>query len=324
MTIPANIRNTGYERKVDAILDILDGEDNEWSPLSLQALTEMGNIWYVDSVDGGASYDGKSWGTAFSTITLAVAAASAGDTILMKGSFSEAVTCSLASVRFIGVGTNPKGCIWTAPTVAASFCLKPSANYISVKNIYFKPVIYTTSGVPSAIRLSGSNWLTIENCRFQGQTDSYTAIYSPVCDSDNVHIRNCEFYYMNTATNGAAIKGVEAGGLSYSGWVIENCIFNSCTTDIDINGRVCVLRNNIHPVGGITAAGAVNAAVTGVCIDLSGTSSGGNTVTGCSLAGAYTSTLYIGGAAADNWAGNYAAITTTYAPNGISVPAKPA
>ena len=283
-----------------------------------------GKVWFVDSVNGVDTYNGATWSQAFKTIAVAVAACDAGDTIFIKGTFSEAVTCSKAGVRFIGAGANPRSASWTAPTVAGSFCLKLAAAYCHVENIYFKPVIYVSSGIPSAIRLSGANWTTIKGCRFQGQTGSYKAVYSPVCDSDNVHISGCEFFYMNTATDGAAIFGAEAGGLSYSGWVIEDCDFNSCTTDIDINGRACILRRNTHPIGGITAAGAVNAAVTGVAIDLSGTSSGGNTVTGCALAGAYTSTLYVGGAAGDNWAGNYAAITTTYCPHGVTLPAKPA
>ena len=127
---------------------------------------------------------------------------------------------------------------------------------------------------------------------------------------------------MNTSGHGQAILGVEAGGLSYSGWLIQNNRFNSNIVDIDINGRSCVLQGNIHPIGGIDSTGALGA-ITTKAIDLSGTGSGGNTVTGCSLAGAYTSSLYTGGASQDNWAGNYAAITATYCPNGITVPTKP-
>jgi hypothetical protein len=299
---------------------------NEVSRSTLQFLNgaNVGTAWFVDGTSGVDTNGGKTWSAALKTIAKAVTLVSADDTIFLKGTFSEAVTCSTAGVRFIGVGTTWKQTSWTAPTVAGSFCLKIAAANVEVANIYFKPVIYTSSGIPSGIYLSGANWAYIHDCRFQGQTGSYKAIYSPVCDSDNVHIVGCEFLYMNTATHGCGIFGVEAGGLSYSGWVVADCIFNSCTTDIDFNGRACTLKGNIHPIGGITAAGAVNAAVTGVAIDLSGTSSGGNTVTGCSLAGAYTSTLYIGGAAGDNWAGNAAAITSTYCPNGITVPAKPA
>jgi hypothetical protein len=277
-----------------------------------------GAIWYVDSVNGVAGNSGKTWQAPFLTIAAAVAAASAGDTIMLFGSFSEAVTCAKASIKFIGAGAGPKEAIWTAPTVAASFGLSPTANYITVENIYFKPVIYTSSGVPSAIRLSGSNWLTVQNCRFQGQTGSYTAIYSPVADSDNVRILDCEFLYMNTATNGCAILGVEAGGLSYSGWRIENCIFASNLQHINVNLRAGTIRGCTFTEYGVAPSGAITQLCT-KSIDLSGTSSGGNVVTGCILGGAYTDTLYTEGASGDVWRGNFVAITATTGAYGVSV-----
>lgn len=286
-------------------------------------LRSKGNYWFVNSATGAnAAGAGRDPDSPFLTIAYAVAAASAYDTIvLMEGSsFSEAVTCSLAGIRFIGNGPCPKAVQWTAPTVAASFCLKPSANYISVENIYFKPVIYVTSGVPSALRLSGSNWLTVENCRFQGQTDSYTAIYSPVCDSDNVHILDCEFYYLNTATNGCAILGVEAGGLSYSGWVIERCKFHSCLKGVDINGRACTIMDCIFAEYGINPAGAIAQLMT-TGIDLSGTSSGCNVVTRNHLPGDYSTARFVAGASGDSWVGNFCddVAEAEVGDNGISI-----
>jgi len=266
--------------------------------------SSRGTTWYADS-NVTASGDGKDWTNAWKTIAEAVTAASAGDTILMFGSFNEAVTCAKASITFQGAGNNPKDCQWTAPTVAASFCLTPTANYIRTDNIYFRPVVYTTSGVPSAIRLNGSNWFHCTNCRFQGRGGSYAAIYSPVCNSDNVHILNCEFWYMNTATNGICISGVEAGGLSYSGWVIERCEFMSSLQGIDINGRACVIRDCMFSEYGINPAGAVAQLMT-TGIDLSGTSSGGNMVYGNWFPGDYSTARYVAGASGDSWVGNYA------------------
>lgn len=278
-----------------------------------------GTARFVDSVNGSDGYDGLSSYRPLATISAAVEASAAGDTIYIIGSFNEAVTCSLAGVRFIGTGTGPRQAYWTAPTVVGSFCLKLAAGYCLTDNITFGPVIYTTSGVPSGIHLSGANHTQILNTRFQGKPGSYKAVYSPVCDSDNVVIDNCDFMYMNTATHGAGIYGVEAGGLSYSGWRITNTRFNSCVTDIDINGRACYLKGNSHPIGGITAAGDANAAVTTMAIDLSGTSSGANVVTGCVLGGEYDTDLYKPGATGDTWVGNYTMIETTDAPYGLTV-----
>lgn len=273
--------------------------------------SEKAAAWYVDSVIGNDSYSGRSAIAPKLTIAAAVALAAAGDTIFIKGSFSEAVTCSLAGLRFIGTGTGPKEAQWTAPTVAGSWCLKITANYVEVSNIYFKPVIYTTSGVPSGIHLSGANWANIHNCRFQGQTGSYKAIYAPAADCDNVRIADCEFFYMNTATHGAGIWGVNAGGVSFSGWRILNNIFHSCVTAIKLSCRAATIVGNSIVEYGINPAGAV-AQLLALGIDLSGTdatNSGANSVWGNQLGGTYNATLYIVGASGDQWGGNYNVIT---------------
>jgi hypothetical protein len=129
-----------------------------------------------------------------------------------------------------------------------------------------------------------------------------------VCDSDNVKIKNCDFFYMNTATNGIAIKGVEAGGLNYSGWMIEGCKFHSCLQGIDVSMRAGTIKNCEFVEYGVNPAGAV-AQLMSLGIDLSGTNSGANVVTQNSLGGTYNATLYKVGASGDQWAGNYNVIT---------------
>jgi hypothetical protein len=234
--------------------------------------------------------------------------ANKGDIIyVMPGHAETAVaTADVAGISIIGVGTGPQQATWTGAN--DSVCLTISANAVLVKNIKFTPPAYTASRATSAITLSGANYARIHNCRFQGKTGSQAAIYSPVCDSDNVEIADCEFQYMNTATYGAGILGVEAGGLSYSGWRILRNMFASCVTAININGRVCLVEGNTILEYGITAAGAVDA-VLALGIDLSGTSSGGNAVWRNQLGGTYNATLYKVGASGDQWAGNLSVIS---------------
>ena len=271
----------------------------------INLISPRGDIWFADSTVS-ASGDGMSWTGAFKTIAEAVAAAAAGDTIFIKGSFSEAVTVSLAGLSIIGAGTVPREAQWTSLTDTTTLTI--AAAYVTVKNIQFKPPAYTADATVAAITLSGADYARILGCRFQGQTASYQAIYSPVCNSDNVEISDCEFQYLNTATYGAAILGIEAGGLSYSAWKILRNIFGSCVTAIDINGRVCTIVGNTIMEYGITAAGLVDA-VLAMGIDLSGTSSGGNAVWGNQLGGTYSATLYVVGASGDQWGGNYNVIT---------------
>jgi len=281
---------------------------------------QKGNSLFVDS-SVTASGDGSCWPNAFKTITEAVAAASAGDTIYMTGSFTEEVTCSLAGVRFIGVGSTPRNaCYWTATAKAGgAVCLTPTGDYIEVANVCFRAPAYSSSGTPAAIALSGSNYLWVHDCIFRGQTGSHVGIYSAVCDSDNVTIENCQFLYFNTATYGCAILGVEAGGLNYSGWRILNCKFNSNLKHVDVSMRVGSVRGCEFPIGGVGTNGAVSAALTTMCLDLSGTNSGANVVSGNVFAGEYDTDLYVAGALGDTWVGNYTLIEATDAPYGLTV-----
>lgn len=266
------------------------------------ALAVFGDVYFVDSANGSDENDGTSLANAFATIAVAVAAAVAGDTIYIRGSFSEAVTVSVAGLRILGLGTTPKQAQWTAANDAV--CLTIAAEHVEVRNIYFRPPAYAADRGTCAIKLSNAGHARIVGNRFQGKTGSQAAIYSPVCNSDNVHIVGNEFYYLNTATYGAAIKGVEAGGLSYSGWLIKDNVFNSCVTAIDINGRCCQIQGNTIAYAGIAATGA-GGNVLAMGIDLSGTSSYGNQVHGNYLGGTYGSGLYVVGATGDDWAGNY-------------------
>jgi hypothetical protein len=281
----------------------------------------VGKAWFVDSVNGEDSNSfGKTWSKALKTITEAVGRAAAGDTIYLKGSFDEAVKCDLAGVRFVGIGTGPNEATWTAPTVAASYCLKMAAQSIRAENIKFRPVAYTTSGVPSGVLLdTGASYSQIIGCRFQGKAGSYKAIYSPVPGTDNLLIKGNEFLFMNTATHGGAIVGVEAVGAAYSGWRILDNLFMSCITDIDIGARGFLVKGNVFPLGGIDATGSLSATITAKVIDLSGTDTGGNVVTGNMFDGEYDTDLYVPGTTGDCWVGNTAMIEATDAPYGLTV-----
>lgn len=265
------------------------------------------NNWYADSTVL-QSGDGTSWKTAFKTIGEANAAALAGDTIYLRGSFVESVTTLVAGVSFIGAGVAPKYTQWSSPADTASLTL--ATNYCSVQNIYFKPPAYSASTTygPSAILLSGANWAYIVGNRFQGQTASYYAIYSPVCNSDNVHVIGNEFYYMNTATYGCAILGLEAGNLSYSGWQIKGNVVASCLRGIILPARSAIIEGNTIAEYGVAPSGSVTQLLS-MGINLSGTAGGGNSVWDNQLGGTYSATLYVVGASGDQWGGNFNVIS---------------
>ena len=276
-----------YNRQGGDVLVVANGGSIVVEPGGVITGAMPGTSYFVDSVNGIDTNNGKNWGAAFKTITAAAAIAVAGDIILMMGSFNEAVTLSQIGVSIIGIGTGPHQATWTAP--ADGVCLTVSATDALIRNVKFRAPAYS-AGTPAAIQLGGAGYARIQQCRFQGQAGSYNAIYSPVCNSDDVEISDCEFLYMNTLTNGSAILGVEAGGLSYSNWKILRNSFNSCVTAININGRMCLVQGNHVAVNGITALGAGGAVCT-LGIDLSGTSSYGNMVHGNYLGGTYSAKI---------------------------------
>jgi hypothetical protein len=299
---------------------------NEVPRSTLQFLTGagVGTAYFVDAASGLNTNNGKTWKKAFHTITKAVATCAAGDTIFIKGTdFSEAVTCSKAGVRFIGIGTGPAEATWTMVSGTNSttdgWCLKIAANGVVVENIKFRPPAYVSAGVPTAINLStGSDYSIIRNCRFQGRSGSHNAIYGLV-PVGNIIIEGCEFLYMNDHTDGKAIYMPASAGTACSTWQIKNCIFNSCIVDIDIDGRSCLLDGNVHFIVGLDHDGTFAGAVTVQAIDLSGTDTGANMMTNCTLGGTYNLATYKPGATGDVWMGNKCSIVATTAPNGLSV-----
>jgi hypothetical protein len=287
------------------------------SQFILPMAQDYGNVYYVDSVNGSNSNSGKSWAKAFLTIAYAVSVVSAGDTIVLIGTtFSEAVTCTKAGIRFMGAGTGPVMTTWTAPTVAGSFCLKLSGANCSIENIKFRPVIYTTSGIPAAIRLTtGANYTKIKNCRFQGQPGSIAAIYADAA-VDNVQILDNEFLYLNNVTTSPYGCGIY-GTTTCASWIIRRNTFNSCRAAIIIAAHCFIIADNIIKYYGLRADNTYNT-VLAMGIDLSA-GYGCNTIANNQLGGAYSNSLYVKAATGDEWAGNWTLSTTGTITNGAGM-----
>jgi len=267
---------------------------------ALSQIEDYGDIWYVDSV-GGTTYGlGKSWSTAFSTITLAVAAASAGDIILCRGStFSEAVTVSLAGLQIIGVGNTPNEAIWTAD--ADAVCLTIAADSVLVTNFRIRPPAYSADRTTCGINISAAPYVRIIGNRFQGKAGSQIAIYGTTASSvGHGHILNNEFAFMNTATYGTGIDCVGTGGGFWQNFIIRGNYFNSCVVGIDMDLRYSLIEGNYIYDYGLSAASALES-ILDRGIDLTG--GYGNIVTKNYLAGDYSTATYIA-ATGDSWIGN--------------------
>jgi hypothetical protein len=262
-----------------------------------QLYQQYGNDWFCDS-SVTTSGSGKSWAKAFKTITEAEAAASAGDRIFIYGSFSEAVTSDLAGISYIGAGTGPYQARWTGAADAKCLSLTGVGNRVS--NIRFQPPAYS-AGIPCAVYIAGGTYSIIDNCRFQGKTASWYAIYT-TGDCDNTRIINNEFLYMNTATYGTAIKS--SGAADISGMIIEGNKFQSNLNHIVAPMKQSTIMGNILPAGGLAAAGTYSATLTVLGIDVHGAAQGYNIVTQNMLGSLYHQACYYGGTA-DEWSGNF-------------------
>jgi hypothetical protein len=258
-----------------------------------------GTCYYVDGTDGDDDNDGLTWAGAFKTIATAAALLEAGDTIFIKGSFDEEVEIDVAGVSIIGVGTTSNQALWTGAADEVCLTISAAADVV-VKNIRFRPPAYS-AGTPAAISLEGaSHQAQIIGCRFQGRAGSYYAIKTDGGQS-NVLIKDCEFYYVNTATHGHGIYGHTYTGSEPSGWMIEDCKFHSNTNHIVCRMRQSIIQGCVFAGKGLNAAGAM--AAPSKCIDISGATGGCNIVTKNFLGGDYSTALYVSGTD-DDWTGN--------------------
>jgi hypothetical protein len=276
----------------------------------ISVLTPRGTIYFVDTAVA-ASGDGLSWAGAFKTMAEAIAVIVAGDTILFTGSIlNEAVTItSKAGVSIIGVGTTTNQALWTS-TVNDSVCLTlaGSADCL-IENIRFRPPPGTSTNAPAAISLTGaSHNVIIRGCRFQGKANSYYGILTDGAQS-NVHILDNEFWYINTATYGTAIKGTGYASAEPAGWIIEGNKFHSNLNHLVCRLRQSIVRNNVFAAQGLAADGSTSATLTVLGIDIHGATGGCNIVTRNDLAGLYHQAHYYAGTN-DEWSGNYCADRT--------------
>ena len=278
--MPGNL-NVGLGTKIKYLLD---------------KIANKGTTWYVDSVNGSDSgYDGKSWDTPYKTIQAAVTAATAGDTLMMIGTFTEAVVCT-KQLAFIGAGLTPNDCIWME-SAAGQTLLTLSGTDCLFDNIRFR--IPTTGGI--GINMSASDYTIIQNCHFQGRTGSYYGIYN--AGGSQCVIRNNIFEYLNTATYGCAILGYSTTTMP-AGWEISGNIFHSNLRHIMMSMRLSFVHDNMFQSIGLKPD---NSALTAtVNLDVYGEIAGAqfNTVTRNMFQGTYSISGGFKPGTNDNWYGN--------------------
>ena len=160
---------------------------------------EPGSHFYVDSANGSATGDGKTWGTALTTITLALAkcTASKGDVIWVAPWHVETITAAAGIVfNKIGVTVIGLGSGTLRPTItyttANTADIDVTAANTTIKNMIF---VANFADIAVMIDLDAKNF-TLEDCEFlDGGADKNCVVYIDCDDTDNacdgLTVRRC-------------------------------------------------------------------------------------------------------------------------------------
>jgi hypothetical protein len=264
----------------------------------------QGKVWYVDGTNGTTGGTGKSWKTAMNTISLAVAAASAGDTIYVTAkaitdatgdptSYAETIIIPLAksSLSIIGVsrGRTQGGLPQIKIGAGSTALLTVRAAGCLIANLGFNGISSTGGG----ILLDDDNstktafGTTIVNCHIKNCVGSVAdsavtgggIMWSTEGNAWQVLIRGCRFY-----KNVADITLMGTSNTRPQDVVIEDCDFSGYAEFTDCNifgtgtgsGFGSIKIDNCR-FGQLPALGGTNDRY----FDLTGTLSG--TVTNCTF-----------------------------------------
>ena len=164
----------------------------------------------------------KGRNTVYTTVTLALAAADAGDTIFICPGFyadEGVLNITQQGLRLLG----------------------PGKDQLAITGIK------TNSGEHHLITVN-ANDVEIAGLSFFQNTDAYDAInVSPVTASFKCHIHHCKFD--NAVTGEHAIFAAESPDI-----LIENNLFRSCATGcVSVNSTRAIVRNNLFIVAGDTS-----------------------------------------------------------------------
>lgn len=159
-----------------------------------------GTKWYAKS-SVASSGDGTSWETAFKTITEVVAAAAAGDMIVLDGEFDEGAAVTITK-QLIIVGQNPSRNGYPTMVYNSSshelFIVK--ANNVEIRNIGF-----VQTQAKEAIKIgdtAGQAYykLYIAGCKFDLYgAGTYAIASGDTADAPDIHIQDCLFRSFATA-----------------------------------------------------------------------------------------------------------------------------
>jgi Protein of unknown function (DUF1565) len=189
--------------------------------------TKTGNVLWVDAVNGNntTALPGR-LDLPYLTITAALAAATAGATILvLPGTYTDATLTMVAGVSVIGL--DPINCILT-PTITATVVFVTMAASMAFENfiINLNPSAGTTTGISFPAGTSNAtaflnNITVVANPTGTGVVNHVTDAGTGTADPQKAAVAtNCFFFTANTAT---------AFGTAYTKTGSGTTVFRDCT-----------------------------------------------------------------------------------------------
>lgn len=277
-----------------------------------------GDVWYVDTLNGHASYGGRSWSDAFLTMSAALDAAQTYDTILVRGDVREELTASATKfdITIVGAGNRPRhansgyagAAVWRPPAspTAATPLLKVRAQGWTFVNLLFDcPVdaaaIYLERNAIDGVANGeyDPSHASFIGCRF----DSGLVGIQNVGGAGYVLVEDCRFYRLS-GSGAAGIKCTSTATAVPLNWQIRNNSFIHNASHILSSMSYSEITGNFF--GRFTATLSID-------IDDQPSANQGeyNIITGNYLSGSYAATAYPPGSN-NEWAGNQnvAGITT--------------
>lgn len=257
---------------------------------------------------GGSDGNPGTYLKPFATLDYAIGkcTASRGDIIMVMPGHAEnvatagAITCDVAGVAIVGLGTGTLRPKFSFTAAAATFVV--SAANCSFYNIEWQA---NFADVATMLDVSGVDGLSFENCYFTeaGTNLNFVDAVDLATGADDISFKGCKFIGSDAA-NDSCITGV-----AHSGFYVEDCFFafNTAQTAvvgmIDSTGNVtnmrirnCDFRSNVDGALFIDFNGTANSGCVSYC-NFSSIDTAGAVTAGFDLTGAHCFECYVAGEA---------------------------
>lgn len=206
--------------------------------------TLTGTRWYVDKTNGSSTYNGSAPDQAFATIAAGIAAAVAGDQIILApGSYDEQVTITTSGITIIGAGN--RGQVAVAPSGSNKVAITvTSASDVTLQNVGCEG-----DGTGGGLLVQGdSPRFRAYGCKLEGGAYAVKLLGNATASPADIRIVDCELCW---ATAGVSID-VSGGGDPVTQVLIEGNLFHNIVTAGVVNATAHTA--DIWVVGNVFAA----------------------------------------------------------------------